>query len=1219
MGRTRGGPRGPKGWAKGDKYEFLMRRRPEYEQAREIGTDTVMGRFYDKVSRVFDVKYGREDPPETAVLDNIPDPDEEAIAAAAEADKLLTPEEAKKKDQFLKELKKRIGAWYRYHCAKVNKGTKENTWVRQLFRAAVEPPKKMQATHMYSKMYYETRIKPKFDVEWAELKAKKKAEGKTATKGQWIGLLGVVTRREWTFEVAEFRKEVERRVDEEYKRACEEYHDKYVRDLETPEEFHLALNSAYMTLQPIVDLIAKRYGMVVNLTMARPTPSKKGAIEAFIIQSGKTNGLHEMSWTEFDPQAQADFSKAYIAFAENAFSKETRESRARSSTPVAEGSEAEDDEDSLDYNFTTQGPQPPSDLPSRSQSPALGPEPLRVPTPAAIQEALSPIQGPESDRTELRGDELDLQHFAIDPQLLLQDPALRQYPELSQPNILQQPSVRQQQLASPPSFLTQQPLGLQQSEFQQLALQSIALHGVGIQPVQQPASQQPVQPVIPEQPALPQPMLEALGLEVPNLQAPAPEQLASQPPALQAPALQAPVLELPAHQPRTLQVEPLEPQPPTFQPPALQHPALEQPAVQVPAVQVPALEQPALQLPAMPVPAVQHPALEQPAVQVPAVQQPALPQPALQLPAMPVPAVQHPALEQPAVQVPAVQQPALQLPAMPVPAVQHPALEQPAVQVPAVQQPALQLPAMPVPAVQHPALEQPAVQVPAVQQPALPQPALLQPMLQQHAVQVSTVQPPALQPPAVEVRARQVPVPPQPTLQPPAVPVPAIQQHTLQQPGFQQPALQRAALQVPAVQQHALQQPAVPVPAVQQPAVQVSTLQIPAVQQSPLATQERTNPGSPASSDSGSSSPAPSLSTSPALRTPAEARAMFASMTLAIVSNGADCHKAVYENLAPLPLGDGWDQCLAAYFEFEMKHGFQKDGPRLGTPASRTTRPTAIAQWIKCGRREWVDVNVDLATVGLEFWSWLRSLVPPAQVTADGRLLRDAGGTWDDLAKPGVNGILSVVALLAWWGMALTREIATVPQAHHRDYDRAVADVTWSGAEEIQDEKEAELSILNYTHIPIYPVNIDVTCLAVQLAPTPSPLSHLFLAAGHPPFVTFVSVHVLAILSLAFALARVCDQMIIIFYSYPSDLQEILYMSTRHKQRGTHRPTACVATMARGATAKNSAARIPGTCKRRGHRYTWQQRRREGTGAGGGGGGGRESQWVASTGMKECT
>ncbi|KAJ7178654.1 hypothetical protein C8R43DRAFT_864114, partial [Mycena crocata] len=79
----------------------------------------------------------------------------------------------------------------------------------------------------------------------------------------------------------------------------------------------------------------------------------------------------------------------------------------------------------------------------------------------------------------------------------------------------------------------------------------------------------------------------------------------------------------------------------------------------------------------------------------------------------------------------------------------------------------------------------------------------------------------------------------------------------------------------------------------------------------------------------------------------------------------------------------------------------------------------------------------DAAVFGVEWWGWWREINPEWRASTDAALLRAEGGDWSALSITGINGFLSVLACLLWWGVALGG-------GERKDWDAAVSDVTWA-------------------------------------------------------------------------------------------------------------------------------------------------------------------------------
>ncbi|KAJ7606916.1 hypothetical protein FB45DRAFT_720030, partial [Roridomyces roridus] len=98
-------------------------------------------------------------------------------------------------------------------------------------------------------------------------------------------------------------------------------------------------------------------------------------------------------------------------------------------------------------------------------------------------------------------------------------------------------------------------------------------------------------------------------------------------------------------------------------------------------------------------------------------------------------------------------------------------------------------------------------------------------------------------------------------------------------------------------------------------------------------------------------------------------------------------------------------------------------------------RPKEITKWIGVGRSK--DPDVNMATFPADVWQWWTH-INPAWRKEGGTLVQKGSGPWDELNKPGVNGLLNVLACLRWWDAG----IKTAEQ--REEWERVVMDVHWA-------------------------------------------------------------------------------------------------------------------------------------------------------------------------------
>ncbi|KAJ7621441.1 hypothetical protein FB45DRAFT_707048, partial [Roridomyces roridus] len=99
-------------------------------------------------------------------------------------------------------------------------------------------------------------------------------------------------------------------------------------------------------------------------------------------------------------------------------------------------------------------------------------------------------------------------------------------------------------------------------------------------------------------------------------------------------------------------------------------------------------------------------------------------------------------------------------------------------------------------------------------------------------------------------------------------------------------------------------------------------------------------------------------------------------------------------------------------------------------------RPVQVSKWVGIGRTK-DPAGVEIGMSPAQFWAWWVQINPSWRKKA-GTLVQEGTGSWDELNKPGMNGLLNVLACLRWWD-------AVVETKQQRDeWDRAVADVRWA-------------------------------------------------------------------------------------------------------------------------------------------------------------------------------
>lgn len=120
-------------------------------------------------------------------------------------------------------------------------------------------------------------------------------------------------------------------------------------------------------------------------------------------------------------------------------------------------------------------------------------------------------------------------------------------------------------------------------------------------------------------------------------------------------------------------------------------------------------------------------------------------------------------------------------------------------------------------------------------------------------------------------------------------------------------------------------------------------------------------------------------------------------------------------------LGDVWPTLVNAWIRFE-ESSVGLTGTRGSLPAKG--RPSGVYDWIQRARNPNFRPEIaDSKAFGDKHIAWWTSLQPEWRISDDGDIIRNYddydGGDFEGLRKPGVNGLLSALASLYFWGMAV--------------------------------------------------------------------------------------------------------------------------------------------------------------------------------------------------------
>ncbi|KII83220.1 hypothetical protein PLICRDRAFT_180623 [Plicaturopsis crispa FD-325 SS-3] len=333
-------PPGRVSWVQGTKFTFFDSRKELWQRAVDAGPEQA-GIFYSNIAKLFLKKYGYDLPLKDDIDEDIEDPPDDSIDEEDPDAADLGEEEAERRSKIYKSLRTSIGQWYRHHYRKLLKRDPRTKMMHCIFEEISDlgpkPPRKLRMEQYYSKHYYESRVKPKFDEEWARVNADWElvlaAGNPENLRGPArINVRNRVTKEKYLEESEEFRKELEARAEKDRELELEEYKGRGLSTSRTPEQIQKAIDDLGYYLQPIADILYERCDMVTAIVMSGPIPEKGGEIEIRSVHAGVTRELIPQKWFDADPRTMQIMWESMNAFARRVYPPEARLSRAIPST-----------------------------------------------------------------------------------------------------------------------------------------------------------------------------------------------------------------------------------------------------------------------------------------------------------------------------------------------------------------------------------------------------------------------------------------------------------------------------------------------------------------------------------------------------------------------------------------------------------------------------------------------------------------------------------------------------------------------------------------------------------------------------------------------------------------------------------------------------------------------------------------------------------------------
>lgn len=113
-------------------------------------------------------------------------------------------------------------------------------------------------------------------------------------------------------------------------------------------------------------------------------------------------------------------------------------------------------------------------------------------------------------------------------------------------------------------------------------------------------------------------------------------------------------------------------------------------------------------------------------------------------------------------------------------------------------------------------------------------------------------------------------------------------------------------------------------------------------------------------------------------------------------------------------LGPSWDEVVRLWVAFEIRNRMSDPG-RIGA----TKRPTCVADWIQRARAPGYRPKItNLTKFSNDYGSWWTAIQTDWR-REEGSVAIRRSGNMTAINKPGINGLLSVLAALFFWGTAL--------------------------------------------------------------------------------------------------------------------------------------------------------------------------------------------------------
>ncbi|KAJ7153790.1 hypothetical protein C8R46DRAFT_1042168 [Mycena filopes] len=235
----------------------------------------------------------------------------------------VTPEETTRRKAIRAKLRTKLSCWYRmrYRNKKVHGGSINKILSTMQEMAGAPRPRCKTAVTVYSKLHYDTRLKPGFDAVWAEAK-------KTLPEKMRVSMSQDYVRAQWEGETEEFKKSIEEQAASMHAEAMEQWKAGRNAEMSSAEEYHEALENLDEVAIPFADALAERTGLHIVILAVGPVGSQEGQVRLRTIFSDTAEGNTAKTWSEFDHRGFTAMEQSITRYGNTFFTKTDCDRRA---------------------------------------------------------------------------------------------------------------------------------------------------------------------------------------------------------------------------------------------------------------------------------------------------------------------------------------------------------------------------------------------------------------------------------------------------------------------------------------------------------------------------------------------------------------------------------------------------------------------------------------------------------------------------------------------------------------------------------------------------------------------------------------------------------------------------------------------------------------------------------------------------------------------------